>query len=79
MKHVGFGQAVIGKLKETKIKQNLYYEIKDTLVEEQVSNGQIVRKNKLTKVYIILLIIILKIFNLIILDILKISNLSRLD
>ena len=51
MKHVGFGQAVIGKLKETKIKQNLYYEIKDTLVEEQVSNGQIVRKNKLTKVY----------------------------
>lgn len=47
----GFGQAVIGKLKETKIKQNLYYEIKDTLVEEQVSNGQIVRKNKLTKVY----------------------------
>ena len=51
MKHVGFGQAVIGKLKETKIKQNLYYEIKDTLVEEQVSNGQVVRKNKLTKVY----------------------------
>ena len=37
MKHVGFGQAVIGKLKETKIKQNLYYEIKDTCSSTKVS------------------------------------------
>ena len=51
MKRKGFGQAVIGKLKETAVKKNLYYEIKDKVVEEVTQNGRIVRMNRQTKVY----------------------------
>ena len=40
MKHNGFGAAVIGKLKETKVKQNLYYEMKEKVVEEQTYHGR---------------------------------------
>ena len=51
LKTNGYGLSVIGKLKETRIKRNLYYEIKDKLVEENISNGQVIRKTKKTKVY----------------------------
>ena len=49
----GFGLAVISKLKETKVKRNLYYEIKDKVLEEVVDSakGQIIRKTRKTKVY----------------------------
>lgn len=47
----GYGRAVLAKLKETKIKRNLYYEIKDKMFEEQVSGGKIIRANKKTRVY----------------------------
>ena len=51
MKQQGFGQAVIGKLKETQVKKNLYYEIKDKVFEEVTQNGQLVRVSRKTKVY----------------------------
>ena len=47
----GLGLSVIGKLKETKVKRNLYYEIKDKVVEETTINGRVVRSNRKTKVY----------------------------
>jgi hypothetical protein len=47
----GYGLSVIGKLKETPVKRNLYYEIKDRILEETVDHGQIVRKMRKTKVY----------------------------
>ena len=50
-KRKGFGVAVIGKLKETQVKKNLYYEIKDKVVEEVTQNGQLVRVSRRTKVY----------------------------
>ena len=43
----GYGLSVIAKLKETRIKRNLYYEIKDRELEETIENG--VRKVKKTK------------------------------
>ena len=47
----GYGLSVIGKLKETKVKRNLYYEIKDKILEETVDHNKIVRKTRKTKVY----------------------------
>lgn len=47
----GYGKSIIAKLKETKVKRNLYYEIKDKLFEEQVANGKIIRANKKTRIY----------------------------
>lgn len=47
----GFGLSVIAKLKETKIKKNLYYEIKDKVVEEVMQHGRIVKLSRRTKVY----------------------------
>ena len=43
--------AIIGKLKETKVKNNLYYEMKDKVVEETTQNGRLVRATRRTKVY----------------------------
>lgn len=47
----GFGLSVIAKLKETKVKKNLYYEIKDKVVEEVMQHGRLVRMSRRTKVY----------------------------
>lgn len=47
----GYGLSVLSKLKETKVKRNLYYEIKDKVLEETVDNGKIVRKLRKTKVF----------------------------
>ena len=47
----GYGLSVIGKLKGSKLKRNLYYEIKDKTIEESVEDGVIVTKKRKTKVY----------------------------
>ena len=47
----GYGLSVIGKLKETKVKRNLYYEVKEKVVEETIEGNKLVRSKKITKVY----------------------------
>ena len=47
----GFGASVIAKLMETDIKRNLYYEIKDRVLEESSDGIRIIRKKQKTKVY----------------------------
>ncbi len=47
----GFGASVLAKLLETKLKSNLYYEIKDRVIEETNDGLRIVRKKKKTKVF----------------------------
>lgn len=47
----GFGASVIAKLKETSVKRNLYYEIKDKVTEERFNGSQAYRKVQKTKVY----------------------------
>ena len=47
----GYGLSVISALKETPVKRNLYYEIKDKVLEETVDNGRLVRKLRKTKVF----------------------------
>ncbi|MBP5595727.1 MAG: hypothetical protein J6Y02_10120 [Pseudobutyrivibrio sp.] len=47
----GFGASVIAKLKVSKIKKNLYYEIKDKVVEERIEGSRIARKTQRVKVY----------------------------
>lgn len=42
---------MIAKLKETKVKRNLYYEIKDRVIEEVIEKNRIIRKSKKTKVF----------------------------
>lgn len=51
LNNIGYGLSIIGKLKETKVKNNLYYEIKDNIVEESLANNKVIRSKKLTKVY----------------------------
>lgn len=51
LNYKGYGLSVIAKLKETKIKKNLYYEMKDKIIEEVIQNGRIVKKSRRTKVY----------------------------
>ena len=48
---MGYGLAVIGKLKETKIKRNLYYEVKEKVVEETTIGNRIIKSKKVTRVY----------------------------
>lgn len=47
----GFGASVIAKLMDTSIKKNLYYEIKDRVVEERYNGMRSVKKTQKTKVY----------------------------
>ena len=47
----GYGLSVISALKETPVKRNLYYEIKDKILEETVEGGRLVRKLRKTKVF----------------------------
>ena len=47
----GFGGSVIGKLLTTSIKKNLFYTIKDKVIEERVMGTQVVRKTQKMKVY----------------------------
>ena len=43
--------SVIAKLKETKVKKNLYYEIKDRVLEETTDGNKIIRNKRKTKVF----------------------------
>ena len=47
----GFGSSVIAKLLQTSIKKNLFYTIKDKVVEERVTGATIHRRTQKTKVY----------------------------
>lgn len=48
----GFGAAVLSKLINTSIKRNLYYEIKDRVLEERSNyNGTTIKRTQKTKVY----------------------------
>lgn len=47
----GYGATVISRLKNTAIKGNLFYTIKDKVVEEQIMGAQIRRKTQKTKVF----------------------------
>lgn len=47
----GYGASVISKLLTTSIKKNLFYTIKDKIVEERVVGAQIHKKTQKTKIY----------------------------
>ena len=47
----GFGASVLAKLINSSIKKNLYYEIKDKVIEERSDGIRIIRKTQKTKVY----------------------------
>ena len=47
----GYGASVLAKLIGTQIKRNLYYEIKDKVIEERNDGNRIVKKTQKTKVY----------------------------
>ena len=48
---MGFGASVLAHLIKSRIKRNLYYEIKDRVVEERFDGINTVKKTKRTKVY----------------------------
>lgn len=48
---MGFGSSVIAILKKSKIKRNLYYEIKDRVTEERMEGMAIQRRKQKVKVY----------------------------
>lgn len=47
----GYGASVIAKLLETDIKSNLYFEIKDRIIEEKNDGIRVVKKKQKTKVF----------------------------
>lgn len=47
----GFGSSVIARLLQTSIRKNLFYTIKDKIVEERVTGSAIHRRTQKTKVY----------------------------
>ena len=47
----GYGASVLAKLIHSDIKKNLYYEIKDRIIEEQQTGTRVVRRTQKTKVY----------------------------
>ena len=47
----GYGASVLAKLLTTSIKNNIFFTIKDKVIEERVTNGQIFKKTQKTKVY----------------------------
>ncbi len=47
----GYGASVLSKLVTTSIKRNLYYEIKDKVIEERSNGGKVWRKTQKTKIY----------------------------
>lgn len=51
MKFLGFGSSVIAILKKSKIKRNLYYEIKDRVTEERMEGMSTIRRKQKVKVY----------------------------
>lgn len=51
MKSTGFGSSVIAILKKSKIKRNLYFEIKDRVTEERMEGMSINKRKQKVKVY----------------------------
>lgn len=47
----GYGNSVLSKLINSSIKRNLYFEIKDRVIEERYHNGQVIKSTKKTKIY----------------------------
>ena len=47
----GYGASVLSKLVTTSIKRNLYYEIKDKIIEERFDGVKTVKRTQKTKVY----------------------------
>lgn len=47
----GFGSSVIARLLQTSIRKNLYYTIKDKVVEERITGSHIHKRTQKTKVY----------------------------
>ena len=47
----GFGASVLARLLTTSIKPNLYYTIKDKVIEERVAGAQVLKHTQKTKVY----------------------------
>lgn len=47
----GFGASVLAKLVTSGIKRNLYYEIKDKIIEEQNTGLKVIKKTQKTKIY----------------------------
>lgn len=47
----GYGASVLAKLVRSPIKSNLFYTIKDKVIEERISGAQVHRKTQKTKVY----------------------------
>ena len=47
----GFGTAVIQRLVKTSVKKNLYWEIKDKVIEESFNGGRVQKQNRKVKVY----------------------------
>lgn len=47
----GYGASVIAKLLETKLKPNLYFEIKDRIIEEKNDGIRVIKKKQKTKVF----------------------------
>lgn len=48
---MGFGSSVIARLLQTSIRKNLFYTIKDKVIEERVTGAQIHKRTQKTKVY----------------------------
>lgn len=48
---MGFGASVIAKLLTSSIKHNLFYTIKDKVIEERITGAQVLRKTQKTKIY----------------------------
>lgn len=51
IKLTGFGTAVIQRLVKTSVKKNLYWEIKDKVVEESFNGVRVQKQNRKVKVY----------------------------
>ena len=47
----GWGQSVLQILAKSKIKKNLYFEIKDKVYEEKISGAKLIKETRRTKVY----------------------------
>lgn len=47
----GYGHSVISKLKETRCKRNLYFEIREKVLEETTDGTKIIRNKRKTKVF----------------------------
>ena len=51
MKYLGFGSSVLSRLIKTSVKKNIYYEIKDKVIEEKSNGTTVIRNTQKIKVY----------------------------